>query len=106
MSSGGQRQSRPPARRAGRRHVTLDAGELAAIIASSSDSIVGWTLEGIITSWNPGAEQLYGYTADEVVGESYALLLPPDQRNALRTVVDRIRQGERIEPFETVRLRK
>jgi PAS domain S-box-containing protein len=106
MSSGGQRKSRPPARRSGRRHVTPSAGELVAIFESSSDAIVGWTLQGIFSSWNPGAERLYGYTAAEAVGQPIERILPADRRDELRTIVDRIRQGERIEPFETVRLRK
>ena len=82
------------------------AAELAAIVASSEDAIIGKTLEGIITSWNPGAQRLYGYTANEAVGQSMSLIIPPDRPDELPAILARVRQGERVEPYETVRVRK
>jgi PAS domain S-box-containing protein len=82
------------------------SAELAAIVESSYDSIIGKTLEGIITSWNPGAERLYGHTAAEAVGQPMSLIIPPDRPDELPTILARVRRGERVEPYETVRVRK
>ena len=79
--------------------------ELAAIVSSTGDAIVG-TRDGVITSWNPGAERLYGYTAAEVVGRSIALIIPPDRPDELPGIMARLRRGERIEHYDTVRVRK
>ncbi|HWW64195.1 MAG TPA: PAS domain S-box protein [Sphingomonadaceae bacterium] len=79
---------------------------LAAIVASSSDAIVGKTLDGIITNWNEGAERLFGYKADEIIGKSVLTLLPPDRYYEETSIIARLRIGERIEHFETVRLHK
>ncbi|HSS49042.1 MAG TPA: PAS domain S-box protein, partial [Thermoanaerobaculia bacterium] len=79
---------------------------LAAIVDSSQDGIIGKTLDGIITSWNAGAERIYGYTAREAVGRSLDLIVPPDQQPVMAAVFERLRRGEKIEPFETVRVRK
>ncbi|HET9209921.1 MAG TPA: CheR family methyltransferase [Thermoanaerobaculia bacterium] len=79
---------------------------LAAIVDSSQDGIIGKTLDGVITSWNASAERIYGYSAQEAVGRSLDLIVPPDQRPLMTAVFGRIRQGEKIEPFETVRVRK
>jgi two-component system cell cycle sensor histidine kinase/response regulator CckA len=79
---------------------------LAALVASSEDAIISKTLEGCITSWNQGAERLYGYTAAEVLGRSIALLIPPDLPDDLSQILARIRRGERLAHYETVRLRK
>src|ERR687885_625155 len=90
-------------------HETTDhrmAAELAAIVESSSDAIIGKTLEGIITSWNPAAERLYGYTAAEAVGQPITLIIPSDHPDELPSILARIRRGERVEPYETVRVRK
>lgn len=76
------------------------------MVASSEDAIIGKTLEGLITSWNPGAERLYGYAAAEVHGHSIALLMPPELPNELPQILARIRRGERLAHYETVRLRK
>jgi len=79
--------------------------ELAAIVESSEDAIIGEDLEGIITSWNKGAERLYGYRAEEVVGKPVSLLHPPEPSDE-RTLLELLKSGERIEPLQTVRLRK
>ncbi len=79
---------------------------LAAIVESSDDAIVSKDLNGIITSWNAGAEQLFGYTADEAVGRSITMLIPPDRLSEEDLVLSRIRRGLRVEPFDTIRWRK
>ncbi len=80
--------------------------QLAAIVASSDDAIIGKTLEGDVTSWNRGAEAIYGYTESEMIGKSLSLLIPPDRRGELATILDKISNREHIELYETVRLRK
>jgi PAS domain S-box-containing protein len=79
---------------------------LAAIVQSSDDAIISRTLDGILTSWNPGAERLYGYRAHEVIGQHVSLLLPPEQLAELLEMDERIKRGERIIHYETVRLTK
>jgi len=81
-------------------------GLLAAIVDSSEDAIASKTLEGIITSWNAGAERLFGYTATEAVGQHISLIIPVDRRDEETVIIDRIKRGERIEHFDTVRVRK
>ena len=81
-------------------------GLLAAIVDSSDDAIVSKTLDGIITSWNAGAERLFGYTASEAVGQHISLIIPANRRNEETFLIERIKKGERIEHFETVRMRK
>jgi PAS domain S-box-containing protein len=83
-----------------------DAARLAAIVESSGDAIVGKDLDGIIQTWNAGAERVYGYTAAEAVGQSIAMLLPPERRDEEHGILARLKQGERVEHFETVRVRK
>jgi PAS domain S-box-containing protein len=82
------------------------ATHLAAIIASSDDVIVSKTLEGIITSWNPSAERIFGYTAGEAIGQSIRLIIPPDRWPEEEEVLARIRRGQRVDHFETVRRAK
>jgi PAS domain S-box-containing protein len=79
---------------------------LAAIVDSSDDAIVGKSLAGIVTSWNRGAEAIFGYRAEEIVGHSITLLLPPERLAEEDVILARLRRGERIEHFETVRRRK
>jgi len=79
---------------------------LAAIVASSDDAIVGKDLDGVIVTWNLGAERLYGYSADEVRGRSVALLMPDDRPDELAAILDRVRAGQRVEHQETVRRTK
>lgn len=79
---------------------------LAAIVQSSDDAIIGEDLEGRITSWNAGAERIYGYSAEEVIGREVSELLPAGDTSANREIIRRIRQGERLEQVETVRIRK
>jgi PAS domain S-box-containing protein len=83
-----------------------DRARLAAIVESSDDAIVGKTLSGIVTSWNDGACRLFGYTAEEMVGEPLLRLIPPDRVDEEPTILERLRRGERVEHFETVRRHK
>ena len=79
---------------------------LAAIVDSSDDAIIGKTLDGTIISWNAGAERIYGYTADEVVGRPIAILVPPDRPNELPAILERLRRGESISHYQTERIHK
>jgi PAS domain S-box-containing protein len=79
---------------------------LAAVVESSGDAIMSKNLDGIITSWNRGAEKVFGYTAAEVLGKPGAIVIPPDRANEETSVLRRIAFGESVEPFETVRIRK
>ena len=79
---------------------------LAAIVESSDDAIVGEALDGVITSWNRGAERIFGYTADAIVGQPLSVLMPPDTVEDFRVILDRIRRGEHVEAYQTKRLRK
>ena len=89
-----------------RRRADEARGRLAAIVESSGDAIVGKTLDGIITSWNRGAERLYGYSSAEVLGKSVSLLAPPDRSDEISEILKRVTTGERVERLETVRRRK
>jgi len=86
--------------------VEKKAAELAAIVEGAHDAIKGKTLEGIVTSWNPAAEQLYGYTAKEMIGQHIARLLPSDRLDEIDHLLARIAQGERVDSFDTVRRAK
>lgn len=79
---------------------------LAAIIESADDAIISKTLEGIITSWNKGAERIFGYTADEVIGKPVTILIPEGHEDEEPKILGRLRAGNRIEHYETVRVRK
>jgi PAS domain S-box-containing protein len=80
--------------------------QLAAIVESSDDAIVGKDLDGIITSWNTGAERIFGYGAEEIIGKPSMILIPPDYRKEEEAIIERIRRGQHVEPFETIRQRK
>jgi PAS domain S-box-containing protein len=79
---------------------------LAAIIESSDDAIVSKDLDGTIRSWNGGAQRIFGYLAEEVIGKPIAILIPPDRHNEETAILERLRRGERIGSYETVRRRK
>jgi PAS domain S-box-containing protein len=106
----------PEGQRAGRvwsfrdvteRHLAeITSRRLAAIVASSDDAIFGKDLNSIITSWNFGAERIFGYTSDEMIGTSIMRLIPPDRQEEEQEILSRIRRGERFDHFETIRLAK
>jgi PAS domain S-box-containing protein len=79
---------------------------LASIVESTDDAIVSKNLDGIITSWNRGAERVFGYTAEEAIGQPITIVIPQNRQNEEREILTRIRRGERIDHFETVRQRK
>ncbi|MFC6033448.1 PAS domain S-box protein [Pseudoduganella danionis] len=79
---------------------------LAALVASSSDAIVTKTLDGIVTSWNPAAERIFGYAAEEIIGQPIQLLLPPDRLSEEQAILRQVRQGVRVEHFDTLRVCK
>jgi PAS domain S-box-containing protein len=79
---------------------------LASIIESSDDAIVSKSLDGVITSWNRGAERVFGYTAEEAVGQPITIVIPQNRQDEERTILTRIRRGERVDHFETIRQRK
>ena len=82
------------------------SGLLAAIVDSSDDAVISKSLDGVITSWNSGAERIFGYTAAEAIGQNISLIIPKDRREEEIGILRRLRSGERIEHFETVRKRK
>jgi len=79
---------------------------LSAIVDSSDDAIVSKDLNSIITSWNKSAERMFGYTASEAIGQSITMIIPPDRLGEETTIIDRLKRGERVDHFETVRMRK
>jgi PAS domain S-box-containing protein len=82
------------------------ARRLASIVESSDDAIVGKRLDGIVTSWNAGAERLFGYTADEMIGQPITKVIPDDRQDEEPNILSRLRRGEPVDHFETVRRRK
>lgn len=80
--------------------------KLALIVESSDDAIISINLQHIIENWNEGAERIYGYSAKEVIGKNVSLIIPPGKENELLHIIERIKRGERVEPYETVRVRK
>jgi PAS domain S-box-containing protein len=80
--------------------------QLAAIVDSSDDAIVGKSLDGCIRSWNKGAERVFGYVADEMIGKPISVLLPPGRQGEEPAIIERLKKGERVETFETLRRRK
>ncbi|HYU16408.1 MAG TPA: PAS domain S-box protein, partial [Candidatus Acidoferrum sp.] len=88
----------------------LEAGRirahLAAVVADTQDAVMTKDLDGVITAWNNGASTLYGYTANEAIGEHISMLVPPDRALEEERILERIRQGQRIDTYETKRIRK
>ena len=89
-----------------RKRAEHTANRLAAIVESSEDAIISKNLDGIITSWNGSAERMFGYLAEETIGKSIMMLIPPDRHDEEPRILQRMRRGERIEHYETVRRRK
>src|SRR5437870_2327644 len=79
---------------------------LAAIVSTSDDAIVSKNLDGIIQSWNEAAEKIFGYRADEVIGKPINILIPPERGDEEPKILERLRRGEKVDHFHTVRLRK
>jgi two-component system sensor histidine kinase VicK len=82
------------------------SAKLAAIVETSDDAIISKTLDGIITSWNASAQRTFGYTSEEVIGKSILMLIPEDRAEEETMILSRLRKGERVEHFETVRITK
>jgi PAS domain S-box-containing protein len=101
-----ERELRDARVRRERRHAQEAFTNLAAIVESSGDAIIGKTLDGRITSWNSGAERIFGYPAEEAVGRPIKLLIPPDRIEEEAQFIERLKRGENIEHFETCRLRR
>ena len=91
---------------AGEERVELDSEHLAAIVRSSDDAILSKDRNAIVMSWNEAAQRLYGYTPDEIIGKSVALIIPPERQGEELQIVNQILAGERIEHYETERVRK
>ncbi len=89
-----------------RRQAEAASLRLAAIVASSNDAVVSKSLDGIVISWNAAAERIFGYTAEEMIGQPILRLLPEDRQDEERMILERLRRGERVAPFETVRRTK
>jgi PAS domain S-box-containing protein len=89
-----------------RKRAEVAQAELAAIVESSDDAIVSKTLDSRIRSWNAGAERLFGYTAEEAIGQSIMLIIPPERQDEERLILARLVAGERIDHYETVRVSK
>ncbi len=86
---------------------SLDASKrLAAIVESSDDAIISKNLDGIISSWNKSAEGLFGYTAEEAIGQHITLIIPPDRIDEESMIIEQLRRGQRVDHFETIRMRK
>jgi two-component system sensor histidine kinase VicK len=82
------------------------AQRMAAIVESSDDAIVGGSLEGLVTSWNPAAERMYGYASQEIVGKPARVLTPQDRQSEIKAVLAKIRAGQHVEHLDTQRVRK
>ena len=89
-----------------RKHAEETSSRLAAIVESSDDAIIGKTLDGVITSWNQGAEKLYGYSAEEAKGKLISILIPPKHPDELTQILERTGKGEGVQRYETERMRK
>jgi len=101
-----KRELRAAKERRDRRQAEAISGYLASIVQSCDDAIIGKTLEGIVVSWNAGAERLYGYSAEEMIGRSISVLIPSFRPEELPEIFEAIRRGEGVDGLETVRIRK
>jgi PAS domain S-box-containing protein len=81
-------------------------GRLAAIVESTDDAVISKDLNGIIRTWNQGAERIFGYSAEEIIGKNVSTLAPPDRANEMSGILERISRGERIDHYETSGSRK
>jgi PAS domain S-box-containing protein len=88
------------------KRLEAESRHLAAIIENSDDAILSKDLNGIITSWNEGGRRIFGYTAAEALGKPVSMLAPVERMDEMRNILDRVRRGERVEPYDTVRRRK
>ncbi len=88
------------------RKMTQNARNMASIVESSNNAIVSVSMNTIITSWNPAAERIYGYSAEEIIGQSFSLLIPPENTHEDADIQSSIRDGNKIKPYETFRIRK
>ena len=89
-----------------RKHAEEKLAQMAWIVESSDDAITSVALDGTISSWNSGAEHIYGYSANEVIGKPIAILSPPGRPEEIPEILERLRRGERVDAFETIRIRK
>jgi PAS domain S-box-containing protein len=101
-----KRELRAAQERRDRRQAEAISAYLASIVQSCDDAIIGKTLDGVVVSWNVGAEHLYGYGADEMIGRSISLLIPPYRPAELPEIFETIKRGEGVDGLETVRIRK
>jgi PAS domain S-box-containing protein len=88
------------------KHALAQQARLAAIVSSSDDGIIGKTLDGVVTSWNKGAERIFGYTAEEMIGQSIRTIIPPERQGEEDFILQQLRQGRKVEHFETERVHK
>src|SRR4029077_9686514 len=89
-----------------RKRAERATGWLAAIVNSSDDAVISKNLDGTITTWNQGAQRIFGYSAEEAIGHNITMLIPPDRLDEEVTILERLKRVERVDHFETVRLRK
>jgi PAS domain S-box-containing protein len=101
-----QRASTEEGEAAERERLAVSRAQLAAIVDSSDDAIIGKTLDGTVTSWNAGAERIFGYTGEEMIGQPISKLMPPERTEDFSMILAAIRRGERVEHFETQRVHK
>jgi len=89
-----------------RKRAEAAAAHLSALVQSSDDAIIGKDLNGLVTSWNPGAENMFGFSAAEMIGQPIMRLIPLDRQAEELSILDKISRGENVRHFETLRLRK
>ncbi|HEY4319803.1 MAG TPA: PAS domain S-box protein [Gemmatimonadales bacterium] len=89
-----------------RKTAEIMASRLSAIVESSDDAVISKTLQGQIMSWNSGAQRLFGYTADEAIGQSVMMIIPADRQDEERQILDQLVRGERVDHYETIRVGK